>query len=236
MEGIHLLQELIRPGDFFTKIDLKDAYLTLPLRKEDRKFVKVKWGEVFYQFKTLAFGLSSAPWIFTKVLKPVITFLRKQGVRLIIYLDDILLLNNCEEGARKDFLLAKEILENCGFLINIEKTIEEPTQIIEYLGLIVNSLHLSLSLRHEKLVEILHLCNDLMKRETASLREISKILGNLAWAVKCIPFAQAHYRALQRFHINGNSRFNGLRQEDPGRKMTGIDTLMNSNYWRVCFH
>ena len=73
------------------------------------------------------------------------------------------------------YLLAKEILENCGFLINIEKTIEKPTQIIEYLGLIVNSLHLSLSLRQEKLVEILYLCNDLMKRETASLREISKI-------------------------------------------------------------
>jgi hypothetical protein len=48
-----------------------------------------------------------------------------------------------------------------------------------------------------------------MKRETASLREIAKIVGNLAWAVKCIPFAQAHYRALQRFHINENFRFNG---------------------------
>jgi hypothetical protein len=42
MEGIHLLQELIRPGDFFTKIDLKDAYLSLPLRKKDRKFANVK--------------------------------------------------------------------------------------------------------------------------------------------------------------------------------------------------
>ncbi len=53
------------------------------------------------------------------------------------------------------------------------------TQIIEYLGLIVNSLLLSLSLRQEKLVEILNLCNDLVKRKTASLREIAKILGNL---------------------------------------------------------
>ena len=61
MEGIPLLQELIRPGDYFTKIDLRNAYLTLPLREEDRKFVQIKWGEVFYQFRTLAFGLSSAP-------------------------------------------------------------------------------------------------------------------------------------------------------------------------------
>ncbi len=73
MEGIPLLQEVIRPGDFFTKIDLKDAYLTLPLRGEYRKFVQIKLGEIFYQFRTLAFGLSSAPRIFNKMLKPVIT-------------------------------------------------------------------------------------------------------------------------------------------------------------------
>jgi hypothetical protein len=119
------------------------------------------------------------------------------------------LLNSCKEGARKDFLLAREILENCGFLVNVEKSIKNPTQIIEYLGLIVNSLLLSLSLRQEKLFEILKLCGVLMKRETTSLREIARILGNLAWAVKCIPFAQAHYKALQRFHIRESSRSNG---------------------------
>ena len=76
---------------------------------------------------------------------------------------------------------------NCGFLVNVEKSIKNPTQIIEYLGLIVNSLLLSLSLRQEKLFEILKLCGDL----------------------HCIPFAQAHYRALQRFHIRESSRSNG---------------------------
>ena len=101
------------PRDYFTKIDLTDTYLTLPLRKEDRKFVEIKLGEVIYQFRTLAFGVSSAPWIFTKMLKPVITCLRRQGVRLIIYLDDILLLNSCKVGARKIFLLIREKLENC---------------------------------------------------------------------------------------------------------------------------
>jgi hypothetical protein len=44
MEGIPLLEELIHPVDLFTKIDLKGAYLTLALRKENRKFVQIKWG------------------------------------------------------------------------------------------------------------------------------------------------------------------------------------------------
>ena len=44
------------------------------------------------QFMTLPFGLGSAPRIFTKLLKPVVGLLRRLGVKLINYLDDILIL------------------------------------------------------------------------------------------------------------------------------------------------
>ena len=100
-------------------------------------------------------------------------------------------------------------------------------QIIEYLGLIVNSLLLSLSLRQEKFLEILKFCGDLVKRETTSLREIAKIFGNLAWDIKCIPYAQAHYRALQRCSARkkvGGGEFKMVfRQKGCRRKMIGID-------------
>ena len=44
-----------------------------------------------YQFNCLPFGLSSAPWVFTKTLKPVIALLREMGVRIIVYIDDVLI-------------------------------------------------------------------------------------------------------------------------------------------------
>ena len=50
------------------------------------------------------------------------------------------------------------LLENCGFVINVEKSINTPRQIIEFLGLIVDSRNLSLSLRAEKVAEIIRLC------------------------------------------------------------------------------
>mgnify|MGYP003345937601 CR=1 FL=1 len=40
MEGLSLLKELVRKGDHFTKLDLTDAYLSVPLHKDDRKFVQ----------------------------------------------------------------------------------------------------------------------------------------------------------------------------------------------------
>jgi hypothetical protein len=51
MEGVSSLQEIIRPDDFFTKIDLKEAYLTVPLHQEDRKFIQIRWGGNFSNSK-----------------------------------------------------------------------------------------------------------------------------------------------------------------------------------------
>ena len=45
--------------------------------------------ERLYQFTCLPFGLRSSPRIFTKVLKPLLVYLRALGVRLLVYLDDI---------------------------------------------------------------------------------------------------------------------------------------------------
>ncbi len=135
-------------------MNLKDAHLTIPLHKEDRKFLQIKWREKLYQFSSLCFGLASAPWAFTKLLRPTVSFLRKQGMGLIIYLDDILFLNQSKEGVEQDFLKAVRVLEACGFLVNFDKSIGKGTKIIEYLGLMVNSENLSLSLLSKKVEEV----------------------------------------------------------------------------------
>ncbi len=72
-----------------------DRYLTVPLHPEDKKFFKILWGEGggVYEFQCLAFGLSSTP----SILKLIVTFLRKHGLRLIIYFDDILILKSSAE-------------------------------------------------------------------------------------------------------------------------------------------
>ncbi len=75
MEGIHMLKNLLRPGDWMAKVDLKDAYFMIPIAQEDRSFLCFSWGGVNYQFNCLPFGLSSAPWVFTKTTRPVVATL-----------------------------------------------------------------------------------------------------------------------------------------------------------------
>ena len=53
-------------------IGIKDAYLFVPVARSDRQFLRFRWKEMLYEFQCLPFGLSSAPRVFTRLLKPII--------------------------------------------------------------------------------------------------------------------------------------------------------------------
>jgi hypothetical protein len=118
MENLDSARFLLRKRDWMVKLDLKDAYLIIPVHPSHQKFLRFKWKGRIFQFKCLTFGLAPASRIFTKILKVVMGFLRKQGMRLRIYLDDILILNRSREGAAKDFKQVVDLLLQLGFLIN----------------------------------------------------------------------------------------------------------------------
>jgi len=55
----------------------------------------------------------------------------------------------------------------------------------------------------------MEICRRALSADTVSLREITGILGNLAWAIQAIPFAQGHYRGIQRLYIAQSAGMNG---------------------------
>ena len=50
MEGIHILRDLLRAGDWMTKVGVRDAYFMLPIHEEDRTFLKFSFKERTYQW------------------------------------------------------------------------------------------------------------------------------------------------------------------------------------------
>ena len=120
MEGIQSLKDIILPHDFMIKLDLKDGYFSIP---SHQNFLSFMWKKKTYQFTCLPFGLSSAPLTFTKVMKPLVAYLRSLGIRLLIYLDDMLILAQTREELLKWRSIVLDLLENLGFLINYQKSV-----------------------------------------------------------------------------------------------------------------
>ena len=131
------------------------------------------------QFLCLCFGLSPDPLEIRKLLKVLIALLRKLKVRLIIYLDDILVMAASKEESeiRRDTLIF--LLKHLGFIINVKKSVLFPTKIIEFLAIITNSIKMELSLSEEKVQKILMRCQKTLDQKLMSVREVSQLIGTL---------------------------------------------------------
>ena len=150
MKGIRMVRNLLRKGDFMVKINLKDAYFTVPLCLEHQKFVRFRWEGILYEFSCLPFGLSIAPRVFTKITKPVVALLRQLGIRLIIYLDDLLIMTQSKEMLNYHFSTTFHLLDNLGFMINYLKSVLIPATTMEFLGFLIDSQAMTLALPRDK--------------------------------------------------------------------------------------
>ena len=120
MEGIQTARELVRPNDWLTKIDLKDAYFMVPIHKLHQKYLRFRVDHHIYQFTCLQFGLSSAPWVFTKTMRPVAAKLRELGIRMVIYLDDLLVIASNQQQSADHTSALVYTLTNLGFIVHPE--------------------------------------------------------------------------------------------------------------------
>ena len=88
METNSSIRESIRQNDWGASIDLTDAYFHIPIHPRDRKWLRFVWEGQVFQFCALPFGLSLAPWIFTKVSRELCSSLHLKGLRVQMFLDD----------------------------------------------------------------------------------------------------------------------------------------------------
>ena len=88
METIMSILKLVTPLTYFTKIDLKDAYYTIPVSPSHQKYLKFANNQDLCKFTCLHNGYCHEPRKFTKVLKPPLSTLRLDNITIAAYLDD----------------------------------------------------------------------------------------------------------------------------------------------------
>jgi len=197
MEGLHMLKDLLKEGDFMCKLDLKDAYFIIPIKQNCRKYLRFLWKERVFEFLCLCFGLGPAPLIFTKIMKVPLAILRQMNIILIIYLDDILIISRTRAGLIQSRDTVIFLLQNLGFVINIKKSAFEPTQKIEFLGMMVDSRNLNISLPKEKVNQITSQCQTMIKSREVPLMDLTKLLGRMNATYQALLPGRIQQRYLQ---------------------------------------
>lgn len=183
---------------YMATIDLTDAYYLIPVREEDRIFLRFFFEGVLYQFCVLPFGLSSAPYVFTKILKPLFAGLREEGLVSVVYLDDILLLGDSLQDCKMNVGQTVKLLEFLGFLINYKKSQLSPRKELTYLGFVYNSSDMSVALPEKKVIKLRNQISDWSKVVRCSIRSFAQFIGSLVSACPAMPYGWLYTKRFER--------------------------------------
>ncbi|KAM9972539.1 hypothetical protein ACTFIR_011906 [Dictyostelium discoideum] len=209
MEGIKNLPSMVKQGYYMVKLDIKKAYLHVLVDPQYRDLFRFVWKGSHYRWKTMPFGLSTAPRIFTMLLRPVLRMLRDINVSVIAYLDDLLIVGSTKEECLSNLKKTMDLLVKLGFKLNLEKSVLEPTQSITFLGLQIDSVSMKLLVPKEKKKSVIKEIRNFLKLDCCSPRKLAGLKGKLiALKDAVIPF-RLYTRQTNKFHSQCLTLANG---------------------------
>ena len=144
---------------------------------EHRKFLGfsyyIKDVNKYNVFCQMPFGLSTACYLFTKLMRPLVKLWRSEGVRSFVYIDDgVMACNNLQEAG----LISNRIksdLQNAGFLINHSKSNWIPPKHLSWLGFEFDSSSMTLKVNEQKVEKFLDQCRRILRVSSVSPRQVA---------------------------------------------------------------
>ena len=176
------------------KFDLKSGYQHIEIFPDHRKFLAFAWDFGtgifrYFQFGVLPFGLLSAPFIFTKILKPLQKSWRSQGIPIVVFLDDGLGGGAGLVQAKINSLTVHADLLKTGFVPNRDKSLWEPVQIITWLGVHLNTLDGTIRATDERIAKLSQDLAALSSYKSSSavhVKRVASVAGQIISLSSCV--------------------------------------------------
>ncbi|CAC5365463.1 unnamed protein product [Mytilus coruscus] len=165
---------------YLYKFNLKSDYFHLDICPQQHTYLGFSWENKFYCVTVLTFGLSTGPYIFSKCLRPLVKYWSKNGIKIVLYLDDGFGMNYDYIECIKDADFVKQSLFNAGFLLNEEKSIFTPVQKLEWLGIIWDSCNFTLCIPQRIIDELLQSIHIVFREiPYISARNLAQVMGRI---------------------------------------------------------
>ena len=197
MDNLSSALDLSYEGAFLTSVDLKDAYHSVPIWENHKKYLTFQWNDRYFRFNVLPFGLTSAPRVFTKLMKPLFSTLRSQGVSCLSYIDDCLVVADSFELAQNHTKEMCSMLTDAGFSLNFEKSSLLPSNSLVFLGYILDTVTMTVKPTGGKIDKTLKKMDHLLEGSSFTIREVAQVIGTLVDLGKGVEYRPAHYRMLE---------------------------------------
>lgn len=179
--------EITEEGDFQAVFDLKSAYYNIRIKESQWKFLGAKIEDkngipIYFVYKHLPFGLSSAVKVITKLWKPLTAFFTRKGIKFSIYIDDGRILASSREEAEKNLRFVYKTIEKAGWIIEREKSdrISDISCQKNYLGFEINTISMTVASTEERINKIRELIIESLRcGEKIHVKALAQVLGKI---------------------------------------------------------
>ena len=188
--SVDMVTGLMQKNDVLATVDISNAYRAVNIHPDSRDRQGLAWdfgdGIIFMRDNRLCMGLSSSPYVFSKISDFVVRCLVREGYSdCVNYLDDFCLIGRdvetCGEAQRR--LVA--ILRRIGFYVSYKKLTPANT-VTRFLGIEIDSVELELRLPQDKLEKLHNQLESFIRRRKASKSELEGLGGILAHCCKVV--------------------------------------------------
>ena len=197
METIQSVLLSVRQGDWMASIDLKEAYLQVPVHPASRHLLRFVFRDRVYLFKALCLGLSTAPQVFTRVMAPVSAILHSMGIRMRRYLDDWLVQSYSRESLVQDLQTVLHLCHELGIVVNPQKSNLIPSQVVQYLGVLIDAQSFRASPSPERVSRLLSTAGEFQSCASPPASLWLSLLGVLSSLAHLVPGGRLRMRSLQ---------------------------------------
>ena len=184
--------QLVDKGFYLAKIDLRHAYRSVPIHPSNYAATGLKWtfsgdtSPTFLYDTHLCFGGRRSPGIIHRLTQSVKRMMFRRGFKgIVVYLDDFLIVSQSRAECELAFTTLRELLLDLGFQISPSKVVP-PCQQLTFLGIVLDTCAMELSLPQNKLDETKLLIGTFLNRKRASKRQLQQLAGKLNWACRVV--------------------------------------------------
>tara|TARA_R110002050_G_scaffold79905_2_gene170913 strand:- start:1354 stop:2904 length:1551 start_codon:yes stop_codon:yes gene_type:complete len=165
---------------FFIVVDFSDFFFQIPLHEDSQRLTVADIGGVNMACKGLPQGLRLSPWVAQRLANTLVAALKERGMNAAMYLDDLI----CWGGSAEELIYKRDkilipLVKQLGLVIAPGKGIWDPSQRVEYLGIIIDSIRKVFALSEVRRLGILSLTQSLIDKGKASARELASLAGKI---------------------------------------------------------